>query len=175
LPAVIVRPGILVGPEGPGLDAINAVVVGRQLVLLGDASSAPPLTDVNDAAALIARAGCDPALEPGTILHAVGSQTVTAGALAMRLARDHGLHLRRLPGPVLRTGAAVAAALARTLGRATPINSYRMRPPAARLRFDCWRASTALGGAPGASGHAERSSAPGAMTGPSSGAPAAVA
>jgi 2-alkyl-3-oxoalkanoate reductase len=175
LPAVIVRPGILVGPEGPGLDALNAVVVRRQLVLLGDASSAPPLIDLKSAADLIVRAGCAPALEPGTILHVIGSQATVARALAMRLARDHGLRLRRIPGRVMRVGACVAAALARAVGRDAPITPYRVRSADARLRFDSTRTRTALGWTHGAEGRAEADPATVGMKGPPSGTPAAVA
>jgi len=42
-------------------------------------------------------------------------------------------------------GAAAAAALARALGRESPITPYRMRAAGARLRFDCTRARTELG------------------------------
>jgi nucleoside-diphosphate-sugar epimerase len=145
LPAVIIRPGILVGPEGPGLDALNAVVIGRQLVLLGDDGGAPPLISVHDAAEVIVRAGFDPALAPGTVLHAVSSQATTTRTLATRLARDCGLRLRRIPRPLVHAGAAAATALARVLGRESPITRYRMRAAGARLRFDCTRARTALG------------------------------
>jgi 2-alkyl-3-oxoalkanoate reductase len=145
LPAVIIRPGILVGPDGPGIDTLNAVVIGRQLVFLGDRGGAPPLIPVHEAAELIVRAGCDPALEPGTVLHVVGSQATTARTLAARLARDRGLRLRRIPAPVVNAGAAAAAALARVLGRESAITPYRMRAASARLRFDCTRARTTLG------------------------------
>jgi nucleoside-diphosphate-sugar epimerase len=145
LPAVIVRPGVLVGPDGPGLDTLAAVVVGRHLVLLGDASGAPPLISLTDAAELIVRAGSASTLEPGTVLHAVGGQTTTAWALATHLARDQGLRVRRIPDPVLHAGAAAAAALARALGRDSPITPYRVRAAGARLRFDCTRIRTALG------------------------------
>jgi 2-alkyl-3-oxoalkanoate reductase len=175
LPAVVVRPGILVGPEGPGLDALNAIVVGRQLVLLGDATAAPPLIDVDRAAELIVRAGCDPNLEPGTILHAVGSQAATARAIALRLARDRGLRVRRLPGPLLCAGSAVVAALARALRREAPITPYRVRSAGARLRFDCTCARTALGWTPGADGTPETDLAAGGRTAPPPGTPAAVA
>jgi nucleoside-diphosphate-sugar epimerase len=145
LRAVIVRPGLLVGADGPGLDALNAVVVGRRLVLLGDAGGAPPLISLHDAAELILRAGSAAALESGTVLHVVGDQTATARTLATRLARDRGLRVRRIPEPLLLAGAAVAAALARALGREAPITPYRVRAASARLRFDCTRARTALG------------------------------
>ena len=120
-------------------------MLGRHLVLLGDAGAAPPLISLNDAAELIVRAGSVSTLEPGTVLHAVGGQTTTARALAARLARDHGLRVRRIPAPVLRAGAAVAAALAHALGRDSPITPYRVRAATARLRFDCTRTRMALG------------------------------
>jgi predicted dehydrogenase/nucleoside-diphosphate-sugar epimerase len=145
LPAVIVRPGVLLGPDGPGLETLNAVVVGRHLVLLGDASGAPPLISLSDAAELIVRAGSVSTLEPGTVLHAVGSQSTTARTLATHVAREHGLRVWRIPEPVLRAGAAVAAALARALGRDSPITPYRVRAAGARLLFDCTRARMALG------------------------------
>jgi len=152
LPAVIVRPGILVGPEGPGIDALNAVVIGRQLVLLGDGGGAPPLISMHDAAELILRAGSEPALERGTVLHVVGSQTTTARTLAAHLARARGLRLRCIPAPLVHAGAAAAAALARALGRQSPITPYRMRAAGARLRFDCTRARAALAWADDANG-----------------------
>src|SRR5262249_59139394 len=152
LPAVIVRPGILVGQDGPGIDALNALVIGRQLVLLGDAAGAPPLISTHDAAELIVRAGSVPALEPGTVLHVVGGQTTTARMIATRLARDRGLRVRRVPGPLVHAGAAAAAALARALGREPPITPHRMRAAGARLRFDCTRARTTLGWAETAKG-----------------------
>ena len=121
-------------------------------MLLGDAAGAPPLISVHDAAELIVRAGSVPTLEPGTVLHVVGGQTTTARTLATRLARDRGLRVRRIPAPLLRAGAAAAAALARALGRESPITPYRVRAAGARLRFDCTRARTALGWAGDASG-----------------------
>jgi predicted dehydrogenase/nucleoside-diphosphate-sugar epimerase len=144
LRAVIVRPGILVGPDGPGLDALNAVVMGRHLVLLGDAAAAPPLIPVHDAAELIVRAGSVSALEPGTLLHLVSDQTATARTLATRIARDRGLRVRRVPEPFLLAGAALSAALARGLGRDAPITPYRVRAAGARLRFDCTRTRATL-------------------------------
>jgi predicted dehydrogenase/nucleoside-diphosphate-sugar epimerase len=152
LPALIVRPGVLVGSDGPGIDALNAIVIGRTLVLLGDSGGAPPLVSVHDAAELIIRAGSDPAPEPGTVLHVVGSQATTARSLAIRLARDRGLRLRRMPGPLVRACAAAAAALAHSLGRESPITPYRVRAAGARLRFDCTRARSALGWVDGANG-----------------------
>src|SRR5262249_44362128 len=125
--------------------ALNAVVIGRQLVLLGDDGGAPPLISVHDAAELIVRAGCDPALAPGTVLHAVSSQATTTRTLATRLARDRGLRLRRIPRPLVHGGAAAATVFARALGRESPITRYRMRAAGAWLRFDCTRARTALG------------------------------
>jgi predicted dehydrogenase/nucleoside-diphosphate-sugar epimerase len=162
LPAVIVRPGVLVGPDGPGLDTLNAVVVGRHLVLLGDARGVPPLISLNEAAELIVRAGSVSTLEPGTVLHAVGVQTTTAWALAAYLARDHGLRVRRIPEPVLRAGAAAAAALARAFGRDSPITPYRVRAAGARLRFDCTRTRMALGWAEDA-GASDLTGAPAAV------------
>src|SRR5262249_26318702 len=79
LPAVIVRPGILVGQDGPGIDALNALVIGRQLVLLGDAAGAPPLISTHDAAELIVRAGSVPALGPGAVAPR-GGRPAAAGA-----------------------------------------------------------------------------------------------
>src|SRR5262249_943434 len=134
LPAVIVRPGILVGPEGPGLDTLSAMVVGGPLVPLGAAGGAPPLISLDDAAELIVRAGCAATLEPGTVLHAVGGQATPARTLATHLARDHGLHVWRIPKPVLRAGAAAAAVPARVLGRESPTPPYPLRAAAARLR-----------------------------------------
>ncbi len=120
-------------------------MVGRHLVLLGDANATPPLISLNDAAELIVRAGSVSTLEPGTVLHAVGAQTATARALATHLAREDGLRVRRIPEPILRAGAAVAVAFARALGRNSPITPYRVRAAGARLRFDCTRARMALG------------------------------
>ena len=145
LRAVIVRPGILIGPEGPGLDALNAVVLGRQLVLLGSAAGVPPLISAHDAAALIGRAGSAATLLPGTVLHLVDGGTATAWTVAARLARDAGLRVRRIPGPLLLAGATVVTALARALGRESAITPHRVRAAGARLRFDGARARTALG------------------------------
>lgn len=152
LPAVIVRPGILVGPDGPGLDALNAVVVGRRLLVLGDADGAPPLVDVDEAAELIVEAGRTHAPAAGTVLHVVGDQSATARTLAARIARPRGFVVRRIPGAVLRAGAAAAAVLARVLGREAPITPYRLRAADARLTFDCTRTRTALGRTPSTRG-----------------------
>src|SRR5262249_61676344 len=93
----------------------------------------------------IARAGSVSTLEPGTVLHVVDGQTTTARTLATHLARDRGLRVRRIPGPVLRAAAATVAALARALGRESPITPYRVRAAGARRRFDSTRTRTALG------------------------------
>ena len=113
LPAVVVRPGILVGADGPGLDAVNAIVLGRRLVLLGGAAGSPPLIDLECAAELILRAGYDSALTAGTVLHMVDRQNETERALAARLARARGLRLWRIPAPALRAAAAAVTGLAR--------------------------------------------------------------
>src|SRR4029450_13559051 len=111
-------------------------------------------------------------LVPGTVLHVVGGGTATAGAPATRLGRDHGLPGRDIPAPLPPAGAGAGAALARALGRESPITPYRVRAAGARLRFDCTRARTALGWAGGTSGAAETEAGAGAMTHPPPGAPA---
>jgi len=145
LPAVVVRPGILVGADGPGLDAVNAIVLGRQLVLLGDAAGSPPLIDLECAAELILRAGYDSALTAGTVLHMVDRQHETERTLAARLARTRGLRLWRIPAPALRAGAVALTGLARACGRESPLTPERVRAAGGRLWFDCTRARTMLG------------------------------
>jgi hypothetical protein len=88
-------------------------------VATGAVAGAPPVIDIDQAAKLIVRTGCDAASEAGTVLHVVGAQAATARALAVRIAR--------------------------VLCREAPMTPYRLRAADARFRFDCTRTCTALG------------------------------
>jgi predicted dehydrogenase/nucleoside-diphosphate-sugar epimerase len=135
LPAVVVRPGVLVSAEGPTLDAVGALTVGGRIVLLGDGRACPPLLDVDEAARALCRALRAP-LAPGAILHVAGTQGESARAIAERLAAASERSLWCVPMWACVAGAAMVARLARAAGRTAPLSPYRLRSASAALRFD---------------------------------------
>lgn len=155
LPAVIVRPGVLVSAEGPTVDALGALAIGDRIVLLGDGRACPPLLDVDEAARAVCRA-LRARLAPGTILHVAGTQTETARALAAGIAAASERSLWCVPMWACLAGGAAVARLARAAGRPAPLSPYRLRSASAALRFDdrVSRALLADGGPAAAAGAA---------------------
>jgi 2-alkyl-3-oxoalkanoate reductase len=143
LDAVVVRPGQIVGPGRWDASTVDAVRVGRRLVVLGGRDVPLPLVHVDDVVDALVRAGRDAA--PGAIHHVVAPQAVTRGALAAAIARCAGLRAVHAPAPLLAALAVACELAGRALRREPPLSRYRLRSTAARVAFDCTRAARELG------------------------------
>jgi nucleoside-diphosphate-sugar epimerase/predicted dehydrogenase len=147
LPAVIVRPGAIVGEGTPLAPLAGGIAAGRRLVILGDGEPTLPLVhvdDVVDALLLAAREG--PA--DGTVFHVVDEPAVTQRELARRVAAAEGKRVVHVPQGLVVLLARALELLGRALGRPVPLTRYRLASAQADVRFDCARARRVLGWTP---------------------------
>jgi predicted dehydrogenase/uncharacterized protein YbjT (DUF2867 family) len=149
LDAVVVRPGLIVGPGQWTAGTVDGVRLGRLLLALGAGDVELPLVHVDDVVDALVRAG-HPDVPRGAIYHVVGDARVTRAALARAIAAADGARALCVPAAGMRVLALACEALARGLGRPAPLTRYRVRSTAARVTFDCNRAMRELGWRPSA-------------------------
>ena len=149
LPAVMLRPGEVFGPDKVFLSgAVGRDVAGRVLVL-GNGRSAGPLIWIGDLVdALVAAAEKGPF--DGTAYNLVDPETVTQDELAEYYLRAKGRKPRiwHLPLLLLYPASAVLQVGLRLLGKNSPITPYRLKSAVGTRRFDCSAAREALGWEP---------------------------
>jgi nucleoside-diphosphate-sugar epimerase len=161
LDAVVVRPGLIVGPGHWTPGTVDGVRLGRTLVALGGGGVPLPLVHVDDVVEALVCAS-RAATPPGAIYHVVGDGCVTRAALARAIAAVDGGRAVCVPDGGMRVLALGCELLGRALGRSSPLTRYRVRSTAARVTFDCSRAARDLGWSPSdaplmpASGGAQR-------------------
>jgi predicted dehydrogenase/nucleoside-diphosphate-sugar epimerase len=149
LPAVIVRPGQLVGRGVEKFAPAGTIAFGGRWVVVGDGTmrlAAVHIEDAVDALLLAAeRQVC------GQIFHVVDTVNVLTQNDYIEACRDvvgPKLRVSRVPAPVL-TGAALMASLAsRVTGLKLPLSLYRLRSSAPIGPFDCRAAREKLGWTP---------------------------
>ena len=145
LPAVILRPGQIVGPGVPLLTPAVAQRVGGALVVLGDGSLPLPLVHVEDVVDAILAAGRAGA-PAGAVFHIVDTETVTQNDVA-RLVAGAG-RIVRVPLTVAYGVALGVEGLAALGRRRAPLSRYRVRSALAPVAYDCSAAREHLGWRP---------------------------
>jgi len=148
LPAVVLRPGQIAGPDTPVAALCNALAVGRWMVLLGAGNTPLPLVHVEDVVDALLLVGQAPAIRSGAIYHVVDPEPISQAALAWRLASANGLRVIRLPNAVVNPMALALEGVAALTGQGVPLTRYRLRSSQAALRFDCSKVRAELGWAP---------------------------
>jgi predicted dehydrogenase/nucleoside-diphosphate-sugar epimerase len=145
LPAVILRPGQVVGGDAPLLTPAVARRVGGALVVLGDGSLALPLVHVEDVVDAILAAARSTAFD-GSVFHIVDAERVSQNDVA-RVAAGAAriVHVPRGVAYALALGVEGVAALA---GRSAPLSRYRLRSALAPMAYDCTAARERLGWQP---------------------------
>jgi nucleoside-diphosphate-sugar epimerase len=145
LPAVILRPGQVVGGGAPLLTAAVARRVAGMLVILGDGTLPLPLVHVDDVVDAILAAARAPFLD-GSVFHLVDAERVTQNDVARRAAgRSRIVHV---PLPLAHLLALGVEGLAGLGGRPAPLSRYRLRSALAPIAFDCTAARESLGWRP---------------------------
>ncbi|MBU4272660.1 MAG: NAD-dependent epimerase/dehydratase family protein [Planctomycetes bacterium] len=149
LPAVILRPGEVVGPDRPFLSGAVAIETGKRLVILGNGRFTLPLIWVEDLVdAILAAANSD--LFDGTVLHLVDPAQLSQDEIAKYYLAAIGKRKRVVHAPLslLYTAAFGANTVFRLLGRNAPLTPYRLRSAIGRREFDCTAAMESLGWSP---------------------------
>jgi len=144
LPAVIVRPGLIFGPDGPIAAASGALVAGGKLLVLGAGNARLPLVyveDVIDALILAARSN----RFDGSIFHVVDDAAITQKDMAKMVGKARGMQVLRVPQPLVFSLALALEIVGRLLGRNVPLTRYRLRSSQADIAFDCTKIRQELG------------------------------
>ncbi len=145
LPAVLFRPGEVVGPEKPLLTPGVAQRAGRNLVVIGNGGVRLPLVHVSDVVdALMAAA--ERGIKDGTIIQLVEDVAVTQNDIIEHYLATTGEKRRviRIPLPAVLALARVMEVLTTKLFGRALIGPRRIRAATASRRFDVSRAQTLL-------------------------------
>ena len=149
LPAVILRPGQIVGPGAERVTPNGALAIGGRWIAVGPRTQTLPLVYVDDVVDGLLLAADSPDAT-GRIFNLVDPYTVTQGDyLDMAKARlGSELRLVRLPVGVFLTLAAGIELLGRMIGRSMPLTRYRARSLRPLANFDTTAAHATLGWMP---------------------------
>jgi predicted dehydrogenase/nucleoside-diphosphate-sugar epimerase len=128
LPAVILRPGQIVGPGAERVTPNGTLAIAGLWIAVGARTQALPLVYVDDVVDGLLLAADNPAAS-GHIFNLVDPDTVTQGAYLDMLKRKLGSELRlvRLPTGAFMVLATGVELLGRMLGRSVPLTRYRVR------------------------------------------------
>jgi len=145
LPAVILRPGQIVGPGAERVTPNGTLAIAGLWIALGARTQALPLVYVDDVVDGLLLAADNPAAT-GHIFNLVDPYTVTLGAYLDMVKGKLGSELRlvRLPTGAFMVLATVAELLGRMLGRGVPLTRYRVRSLRPLANFDTNAARTGL-------------------------------
>ncbi|HEX8027595.1 MAG TPA: NAD-dependent epimerase/dehydratase family protein, partial [Vicinamibacterales bacterium] len=149
LPAVILRPGEVIGKGSALLTSGIAQRAGGTLVVLGDGRLQVPLVAMDDVVdAMIAAAQSGPF--DGTVVHLVDPAAVTQNDLVARYRAAVGGAWRvvHLPRPLVALMGALAEVVFGLLRRSAPLSRYRVASALAWRAFDCSRAYSLWGWQP---------------------------
>jgi predicted dehydrogenase/nucleoside-diphosphate-sugar epimerase len=149
LPAVILRPGKVIGPESALLSLDIALRKGSRLLILGNGSRIPPLVYVDDVVDAIVRAEQNGSFD-GSTFHIVDSNGLSQNEIAKQylstvLSRGRISHL---PVALFYGLAFLVEVLSKVLKRPAPLSIYKLRSLLAPLSFDCSAAEQRLGWRP---------------------------
>lgn len=149
LPAVILRPGQIVGPGAERVTPNGTLAIAGRWIAVGSPAQTLPMVYVDDVVdALLLAADAPAAL--GQIVNVVDPQIVTQGDYLARVRGKLGseLKLLRLPTGVFMLLAAAVELLGKLLGRSVPLTRYRVRSLRPLANFDIRAARTRLGWEP---------------------------
>jgi predicted dehydrogenase/nucleoside-diphosphate-sugar epimerase len=149
LPAVILRPGQIVGPGAERVTPNGTLAIAGRWIAVGPRTQTLPLVYVDDVVDGLLLAAESPAAT-GRVFNLVDPHTVTQGEYLDRLKARLGgeLRLLRLPAGVFLALAAGVELLGRMLGRSVPLTRYRARSLRPLANFDTSAAHGTLGWVP---------------------------
>ncbi len=146
LPAVIVRPGEVIGQGAPLLSSGVGQRKGNWLIVFGDGKLEVPLINVEDLVdALITAEGRS--ITDGSIIHLVDPNTSTQNQLADAYCEMTGQSLKRIyiPRLAIYSLALAVQAMLTLLRRSSPVSVYRFRSALARRRYTIEKSRLLLG------------------------------
>lgn len=145
LPAVIVRPGEVIGAGAPLWSAGVGKRVGRWVVMLGNGELTVPLVNVEDVVSAL-RACADQRIIDGTILHLVDPASMTQNQLAAeyRVLTGESLKVIHFPVVVVFLIAAVLERAMKWMGRRPFVSVYRFKSALTPRGFNLQRTQTRL-------------------------------
>lgn len=149
LPAVILRPGEVIGEGGPLMSSGVGQRKGNWLIMFGDGSLEMPLIDVQDLVDAIVAAERE-GIRDGSIIHLVDPDSTDQNEMARRYSEITGESLRTIHVPKIAIFAA-AWCLEKTLkilGRRGSFSVYRFRSALAPRSYDVSIAKHRLGWTP---------------------------
>ncbi|WP_130618215.1 NAD-dependent epimerase/dehydratase family protein [Dyella amyloliquefaciens] len=137
LPAVVVRPGQIVGPGSEITTPNGTLAIAGRWIAVGSASQTLPLVYLDDVVDALLLAACAPAAS-GRLVHVVDPAIVTQGEYLARVSRKRGKELRltRWPKSLLLALALGVEALGKLLGRNVPLTRYRVNSLRPLANFD---------------------------------------
>ncbi|MDE1892778.1 MAG: NAD-dependent epimerase/dehydratase family protein [Pseudomonadota bacterium] len=149
LPAVILRPGQIVGPGAERVTPNGTLALAGRWIAVGPATQTLPLVYVDDVVDALLLAAEAPAALGGTF-NLVDPQIVTQGDYLAGVKRKLGgeLKLLRLPTGVFMLLASGVEWLGKLLGRSVPLTRYRVRSLRPLANFDIASARSRLGWEP---------------------------
>jgi predicted dehydrogenase/nucleoside-diphosphate-sugar epimerase len=145
LPAVVVRPGQIVGPGYEAVSPYGTIVLAGRWIAIGSGGMTLPLVHVHDVVdGLIAAATRPDAC--GSIFHLVDQTPVIQRDYIAGVRREAKPDLRAhyVPRAALLAAGAALDVVARAIGRRLPLSRYRVQSIKA-LTFDCTAARQRLG------------------------------
>jgi 2-alkyl-3-oxoalkanoate reductase len=148
LPAVVVRPGQIVGPGHESVSPYGTIALAGRWVVVGSGRMNLPLVHVNDVVDALIAAATRPAVRGG-IFHLVDPTPVTQRDYIISCQRESRVPIRvsYVPRAVLLTLGAALEVVGGLLGRSVPLTRYRVRS-INELNFDCRAAQQRLGWTP---------------------------
>ena len=149
LPAVIVRPGQIVGPGAERVTPNGTLALAGRWIAVGPAQQTLPLVYVDDVVDALLLAAQTPAAT-GRIFNVVDPQIVTQGDYLARVKGKLGgeLKLLRVPTGMFMALAAGVGLLGKLLHRSVPLTRYRVRSLRPLANFDISAARSGLGWEP---------------------------
>jgi nucleoside-diphosphate-sugar epimerase len=149
LPAVILRPGQIVGPGAERVTPNGTLALAGRWIAVGDATQTLPLVYVDDVVDALLLAAEIP-LATGQIFNVVDPEIITQGEYLQRVKHKLGpeLKLMRLPTGVFMLLAQGVELLGKVLKRNVPLTRYRVRSLRPLANFDISAARTGLGWQP---------------------------
>lgn len=149
LPAVIIRPGQIVGPGSEHITPNGTLAMGGRWIAVGSPAQTLPLVYVDDVVDALLLAAHAPAAN-GQLVHVVDPAIVTQGEYLQRVRQKRGkdLRLMRWPTGLLMVLALGVETLGKLLHRNVPLTRYRVRSLRPLANFDQRVAREVLGWEP---------------------------